>query len=224
MHNIKAVIPVRKGSVRVKNKNIRPFCDKNLLIYKIEQLKRISEINEIIVNSDCDDMLSIAEEHKATTTKREPYYASSEVSINDVWENIASKIDSPVLLYANATSPLVSDRSFRDCINLYNTLNLFRKNKSINTVSTIKEFLWMNNVPLNYSKDRQPRSQDLPLVFYPNFAINIISTKLMQEKKTIISDNFEPYYLGKVESVDIDDEEDFLIAEMLFERNKKERK
>ena len=80
----------------------------------------------------------------------------------------------------------------------------------------------MDGAPLNYSQKKQPRSQDLPLVFHPNFGINIISKKLMYEKKTIISDNFEPYFLGKIESIDIDDEEDFFIAEMLF--NKKRRR
>ena len=220
---MKAVIPVRKGSVRVKNKNIRPFCGKNILIYKIQQLKRIAGINEVIVNSDCQDMLLIAAQNGATPVIRESQFASSEVSINAVWQNIALNIDSDIVLYANATSPLIEDRSFEDCINLYNTLDLYNRNKSLNTVTTIREFLWMGGSPLNYKQEKQPRSQDLPLVFHPNFGINIISQRLMCEKSTIISDDFEPYFLGKVESIDIDDEEDFLIAEMLFEKKRQGR-
>lgn len=215
---MKAVIPVRKGSVRVKNKNIRPFCGKNLLIYKIEQLKRISEIEEVVVNSDCEDMLLIAQKHGATAIKRDAYFASSEISINSVWKNIAMTMDSDVIMYANATSPLIKDRSIEDCINLYNTLNLFGREKSLNTVTTIREFLWMDGAPVNYRQEQQPRSQDLPLVFHPNFGINIVSKKIMFEKETIISNDFEPFFLGKIESIDIDDEEDFLIAEMLFKQ------
>jgi CMP-N-acetylneuraminic acid synthetase len=215
---MKAVIPVRKGSVRVKNKNIRPFCGKNLLIYKIEQLKRIGEIEEVVVNSDCDDMLLIAQKYGATAIKRNAYLASSEAPINSVWKNIALTMDSDIIVYANATSPLIQDRSIEDCINLYNTLNLFEREKSLNTATTIKEFLWMNGAPVNYRQEQQPRSQDLPLVFHPNFGINIVSKKIMFEKETIISNNFEPFFLGKIESIDIDDEEDFLIAEMLFKK------
>ena len=44
-----AVVPVRKGSQRVKNKNFKPFAGKNLLIHKIEILKKISSIEEIII-------------------------------------------------------------------------------------------------------------------------------------------------------------------------------
>lgn len=215
---MKAIIPVRKGSVRVKNKNVRPFCDKNILIYKIEQLKRIEQIEEVIVNSDCEYMLSIAKEYGATPIKRAEYYATSEVSINQVWRNIAENIDTDIIIYANATSPLVSDESIIDSIRVYDMLDLYNKNRSLNSVTTVKEFLWMNGSPLNYQQDKQPKSQDLPLVFHPNFAINIISRELMIKNSTIISNNFEPYYLGKVESIDIDDEEDFLIAELLFRR------
>ena len=127
-------------------------------------------------------------------------------------------MDTDVIMYSNATSPLIEDKSIKDCIILYETLNLFEKNKSLNTATVIREFLWMNNEPLNYDQKYQPRSQDLPLVFHPNFAINIISKKLMFESSTIITENFKPYFLGKIESIDIDNEEDFLIAEILFEK------
>jgi CMP-N-acetylneuraminic acid synthetase len=41
VHKIVAVIPIRKGSQRVKNKNFKPFGNKNLLIHKIEMLKKL---------------------------------------------------------------------------------------------------------------------------------------------------------------------------------------
>ena len=43
INDLTAVIPVRKGSQRVKNKNFRKFFKKNLLIYKIEKLKKKSK-------------------------------------------------------------------------------------------------------------------------------------------------------------------------------------
>ena len=47
---IKALIPVRSGSVRVKNKNIRPFAGTTLLEIKIRQLLRIPELDGVVVN------------------------------------------------------------------------------------------------------------------------------------------------------------------------------
>ena len=45
-----ALIPVRKGSQRVLNKNIKPFGNSSLLEIKINVLKTVSIIDEIIVN------------------------------------------------------------------------------------------------------------------------------------------------------------------------------
>ena len=57
-----ALIPVRKGSERVINKNIKPFGDSSLLELKICTLKKINYIDDIVVNSDCDTMLGIAKD------------------------------------------------------------------------------------------------------------------------------------------------------------------
>lgn len=59
--DITAVIPVREGSTRLKNKNVAPFAGTNLLINKINQLKEVKEISRIVVSSDSDMMLAMAE-------------------------------------------------------------------------------------------------------------------------------------------------------------------
>ena len=61
---IKAVIPVRKNSQRVINKNLRKFNKKNLLIYKINKLRKLNFLNEIIVNTDSDKAIDIAKKVK----------------------------------------------------------------------------------------------------------------------------------------------------------------
>jgi CMP-N-acetylneuraminic acid synthetase len=58
-----AIIPVRAGSRRLPNKNIMPFWGKNLLTYKIEQLLKVDEIENIVVSSDSDQMLEMAEKY-----------------------------------------------------------------------------------------------------------------------------------------------------------------
>ena len=60
---IKALIPVRAGSQRVKNKNIRPFAGSSLLEIKIKQMMRIKELDGVIVNSD-NFLISLLEERQ----------------------------------------------------------------------------------------------------------------------------------------------------------------
>ena len=45
-----AIVPVRAGSQRVKNKNTKPFANSNLLKIKLETLKKVSMIDNIVVN------------------------------------------------------------------------------------------------------------------------------------------------------------------------------
>lgn len=221
---MKAVIPVRKGSVRVKNKNLKPFANKSLLEYKIEQMKRIEDIEEVIVNSDCDVMLNVAKKMGVSFIKRDNFYASSEVSINLVWQDIAKNMDCETVVYVNATNPIISDSTIESCIKKYKEEGLFEKKQSLNTVTAIKEFLWSKDGPINYDKSNQPRSQDLPLIYHPNFAVNIIDRETMYSGKSIMTHDFYPFFIDKVESIDIDDEIDFEIAEILFTKRRRNEK
>ena len=63
MNNITAVVPTRAGSERVKSKNTRPFAEKSLLEYKLITLLKLKEsgyIQDIVVNSDCEDSKRIS--------------------------------------------------------------------------------------------------------------------------------------------------------------------
>ena len=210
---LKALVPVRSGSERVSNKNIRPFAGSNLLEIKVKQLLRIKEIDEVCVNSDSDEMLEIAERLGATPIKRDSKFATSSVPMNDVYENLAANMDCEHVLYTNVTSPLVTDDTYRDCIKRYFGLKGY---ESLSTVTLIKENLWLDGKPLNYDPDNHPRSQDLPDIVYLNFAINILPRTLMLQRRNVISKRFFPYIIGKIESIDIDDTEDFRLAEAIY--------
>ena len=76
---ITAVIPVRKGSQRVKDKNLRPFAGTSLLDIKIKALLQVPEIDEIVVNTNSEAAIEyIEEEYQDTKVKyhrRDDYYA-----------------------------------------------------------------------------------------------------------------------------------------------------
>ena len=77
MKNLIAVVPVRKNSQRVNNKNLKSFAGKNLLVHKIEVLKKINQIDEIIINTDAEEAINIAKKLGVKHHRRENYFASS---------------------------------------------------------------------------------------------------------------------------------------------------
>ena len=215
---IRAIIPVRAGSQRVKNKNIRNFAGSSLLAIKIEQLKRIPVIEDIVVNSDSSEMLEIAMELGVTPQKRDPHFASSEIPANLFWENLAEQnYDCDDILYTNCTNPLVKDESYVKAIEIYNKLS--EDLDSLTTVTEITEYLWDGNTAINYDPENHPRSQDLKSYHALNFAISIIPRELMKIRKSILGNNFFQLKLSGLESTDIDTLEDFSLAEVLYERN-----
>jgi len=210
-----ALIAVRSGSVRVKNKNIRTFNESTLLELKIKQLQSVKEINDVVVNSNSDEMLSIAKNLGARTVKRDDYYASNTISMSSVFEHMAKNMDCENILYANCTNPLVSTNSYSDAIRIF--LNNTSAYDSLVSCHDIKEFLYLDGKALNYDPMNQPRSQDLPNVVALNFAISIIPKSDMIKNRNIIGMNPYFYKLNEVESLDIDTPLDFFIAEKLYQ-------
>jgi len=182
--NLVAVVPIRKGSQRVKNKNFKPFAGKNLLIHKIKVLKKIKKIDEIIINTDSDRAIQIAKDYGVSFKKREKYFASSECINSDFWSHIAENTDSKFIMFTHCTNPLVKVETYNKIINSFLLKN--SNSDSINTVTDVKEFLYLKNKPLNFNPNKSPNSQNLPNIVKINFAVTIISKKLMAQKKTLM--------------------------------------
>lgn len=215
---IKALVAVRSGSERVKNKNIRPFAGSTLLEVKLKQLKRIKGLDGIIVNSNDDDMLNIAKSLGCETIKREPYYASSEVSMSDVYKNMAEHCNCDVIAYINVTNPLLNDDTIEEAIKCYKNQIKLGKFDSLNSAHLIKEFLFKDNLPINYELMNQPRSQDLPDIAALNFAISIISKSRMIECKNVVGYQPNIYVINDIEATDIDNPIDFEFAEFVYSK------
>ena len=211
---IKALIPVRSGSTRVKNKNVRPFAGTTLLELKIRQMMRIKELDGVVVNSNDDEMLELARQCGAETIKRDEYLATSTVPINEVYEDIARHFDADVMVYSNCTNPLVLDTSISDAIKTY--MNLDSRYDSLNTAHLIKEFLWLDGKAVNYDPEAMPRSQELPNILALNFAVNIIKRDDILKAKSIVGHNPYLYPISQTEATDIDNEIDFEFAEFYY--------
>lgn len=214
--SIKALIAVRSGSLRVENKNIRPFAGSTLLEVKIDQLKRIGIFDGIVVNSNDDIMLEIAKKNGCEIVKRDQYYASNQVSMSEVYKNMAENVDADTIAYINVTNPLIEDKTIIKAVETY-----FEKKHifdSLNSAHLIKEFLFKDNLPINYDLRNQPRSQDLPDIAALNFAINILERETMISGKNVVGLKPMIYIVDEVEATDIDNMIDFEFAEFVYKK------
>ena len=80
----------------------------------------------------------------------------------------------------------------------------------------VKEYLWLNNKPLNYNINKVQNSQDLPDVMKLTFGISILSRDTMLKRKNVVGDNPMFYIVSDEESIDIDTPLDFEFAKHIY--------
>lgn len=215
--DINVLIAVRGGSKRAPRKNIRPFADSSLLEIKVKQALRLKDVNKVIVSSEDQEMLEIADGLGAYALERDPYYASDTVPMGDVYVHLSSILDCKDILWTPVTSPLVTDRTVQQCINLYKEKTEY---DCVVTTNIIKEYMWLDGKAINYDPKNHPRSQDLPDIYALNFAVNILPRDVMMKNRNILGDKFLPYMINEVEAIDVDTEHEFMLAEMLYKNRK----
>ena len=217
---ITAVIPVRKGSQRVKDKNLRPFAGTSLLEVKIKTLLQVPEIDEIVVNTNSEAAIEFVEEEFAGTKvkyhRREEYYASSQCSGSEFFRHLGEVTDTDIFIYAPCTSPFIKPETISSCIKKYLEDN--GEHDCVSTVSAVKEFLWRDGRAINYDPLNAPNSQDLPDIVALNFGTTVVKKEDLVNNHNIIGKKPDFVLTSDIEAVDIDTPLDFFIAEQLYKK------
>ncbi len=219
---ITAVIPVRKGSQRVKDKNLRPFAGTSLLEIKIKMLLQVPEIDSIVVNTNSEAAIEFVEKEYAGTKvsyhRREEYYASSQCSGSDFFKHLGEVTDTDIFIYTPCTSPFIKPETISSCINKFLS-NLSQNDfDCVSTVSLVKEFMWLNGKAINYDPLNAPNSQNLPNIVALNFGATVINRDNLINNHNIIGKKPDFILTTEIEAIDIDTPLDFYIAEQLYRK------
>ena len=208
-----AIIPVRAGSTRLKNKNIAPFAGTTLLEYKINQLKKVPEVDAILVSSDSDMMLDLARSAGVLTHKRAPEYCDEKSkTFGEVVAHICSYCEGENILWATCTSPLVTPKLYSEAIAVYYR-DVPAKGDSLASFEMIKRFLWDEKGPVNYELGiKHVPSQQLPPLYIVTDGILIAPRRKMIEWNYFHGRNPVRFIMDKRSSIDIDDGLDLLCA------------
>ena len=213
-----AVIPVRKGSRRLKGKNIAPFANSTLLEYKIDQLKQVDKITRIVVSSDCDEMLNMAKAKGAETHKRADEYCDEKTQpFGEVVAHICNHVQGVHVIWATCTSPLVEPHHYSDAIETYE-IKLNEGYDSLMSVEEFRRYMWTEDGPLNYELGvKHVPSQELPPLYRITDGILIAPREKMIEWKYFHGIKPYKYIMDKRSSIDIDDPLDMACAKAWLE-------
>lgn len=221
-----AIIPARSGSKGIKDKNIRELFKKPLMAYSIEAAIQSGLFDEIMVSTDSEEYAVIARKYGAAV----PFMrsegtasdsASSDAVIEEVlreYEKIHKEFDSFCLL--QPTSPL---RTADDIVRAY---ELFEEKKPLAVVSVCEPEhtpLWCGQLPDSgefvdfINSDSLKRRQDSEKYYRLNGAVYIVDcARYLSGERDYYKNGSYAYIMQRENSVDIDTEIDFIIAEALM--------
>jgi CMP-N-acetylneuraminic acid synthetase len=216
---ISVFIPVRKGSKRVKNKNIRAIgkYKLGLLEIKLKQLEKLIKINnnkynfEFIVSTDSKIVEEYCKKFNWIKVHKRNKKLSGDHSLQKLINIVPKICNGNFILWTHVTSPLFTSKNYMSFLNIF-----FKKRKlklvSAFSADQIKKFVYSPKqgwVSHNTNKIKWPRSQDLKNLYILNSAALIADKKTFIKDKDRISKNSLPIISRKISGFDIDTMEDF---------------
>jgi CMP-N,N'-diacetyllegionaminic acid synthase len=227
---IVAIIPARKGSKGILNKNIRKINGIPLVLYSILQAKKSLLIDKIIVSTDSEKICQIAKKQNIEILSlRPPILSTDDAILYDVikyeilnYQLVENGFDIIILL--QPTSPMrplsLIDNSVKEFID--------GKQKSAVSVSEVAEHpIFMRSIENNYlipiiKFNSTIRRQDLPKFYKINGIIYINYIFDILQGFVSFNDNLSPIIIPNEYNIEIDEEKDLkLIKQRMFELNKK---
>jgi pseudaminic acid cytidylyltransferase len=224
-----AIIPARGGSQRIPGKNIKDFLGKPIIAYSIETALKSGLFDEVMVSTDNKEIAEVAKRYGAHV----PFYRSQKNSDNfattaDVIEEVLNNYMSQgrefkLFCCIYPTAPMITSERIKEGYELLVNNNfdsvfpvtrfgypIFRALKIENSKASM---IW----PENLNK----RSQDLMPAYHDAGQFYWMQAELLLKKKAIFTGNSGVIVLSETEVQDIDNEDDWKVAEMKYKLIKK---
>lgn len=221
---IVALIPVREGSSRVKDKNFRQFADeKSLLHLKIKQVKEAGCFDHIYVSSDSLKAKQIAQEMGVTFLPRDPAMCKPSAKLYQYNTHMLETVPGdPIVAWTMVTAPLFWN--YAPAIEKFLSLDK-EAYDSLITVLPFREFLINENGrPLNCTYGHwHLLTQELDKNYTITGSLYVAGKKEQIEWRYWIGTKPYLYEIPKLDCVDVDYEEDFKLSEMFHMWRKNQR-
>lgn len=219
-----AIITARGGSKRIPGKNIKFFHGKPIIAWSIEAARQSGVFDEIMVSTDDQEIARVAKEYGAGV----PFFRSAETSddfattadvLKEVLESYSKngqKFDFACCLYP--TAPFITADKLKAAFH-----QLIDKNAdSVIPVTKFSFPIWRSfkmegeKISYNWPEFAPRRSQDLPPAYHDCGQFYFFKTNVFLQTGKLVTENTLGLEVPESEVQDIDNEEDWKIAEIKY--------
>ncbi len=230
-NQIIALIPAKKNSQDLKNKNLKKLNNFSLFELAILAAKKSKFINKIYLSSDSKEILNRGKKYNINLIKRKKSLSTNSATANSlifdfIKNHLKNDIENNIIVYLQPTSP------FRNNIHIDQAIRKLIKKKlrSVLSVNENKNFFksFKKNKdtlsPFFDNKYVTNNRQNLKKIYSPNGAIYIFyaSDFIKNKKLSFIKSGY--YLMNRIDSIDIDDKEDYELAKFLSKKYLKSKK
>ena len=222
-----AIIPARAGSKRLPGKNIKLLAGKPLIVWTIEAAITSNLFDVILVTTDSEEIANIARAAGASVPFLRPSELSTDTSsTNEVISHAVDWIEQNVgtvscVTLLQPTSPLRTADDIAQAMNMYDTK---QASAIVSVCQTEHPIQFCNTLPIDLSMagfiktQDNKRSQELEPSWRLNGAIYIFDRKYVSNPTNLYEQNTFAYIMKRENSIDIDQELDFILAEIILSK------
>ena len=213
-----AEIPARKGSERVKNKNLRLLNGIPMIGHIINKSLESKYLSDIYVNTDCENIGKYAQERGVNFYKRSPLLASNHTTSDEYNYDFIKSLNPDILVQLNPVCPLIR-------VDEVDKIIKFFLENSFDSLITVREERlqgFCDNKPINFDINKKlPRTQDIKPIQICAWPICIWDAKQFVNNfetngHSIFGGKLKLYAVSFFSSVKVSYEEDFLLVEKLL--------
>jgi CMP-N-acetylneuraminic acid synthetase len=210
---IVAMVPIKLNSERVKEKNLRVFCDGKVLVqFILEALLESKYVDEVYVY--CSDERIKGYLLDGVKFLRRPEYLDLNTSnCNDIIREFMKEVKSDYYVVSHATAPFTTSDSIDRCVD--SVVDSEQYDSSF-TVEKIQTFMWTKGKPMNFDPSHFPRTQDLDPIYVETSGAFVFPREVFEKYDRRIGVRPCLVEVDAKESCDIDTEYDMMVAQSLY--------
>lgn len=207
---IAAVMPIKLINERCPGKNTRPLGGKPLLQHELNNLKQTGLCDSINVFCSNEAVTPYLPEN-VEFLKRPEYLDLSTSNFNQIFDCFMDIVEADIYVYAHATAPFITVDTMKQCIEAVRS----GEYDSAFCALKLQDYLWQDGEPLNFDASNLPRTQDLKPIYQETSGVYVFTKEVYQKYRRRIGKRPFIKEVSLKEAVDIDNPEDFELAEAL---------
>lgn len=208
--NIIAIMPIKLINERCPGKNTRMLGSKPLLQWELDSLKATGLCNSINVFCSSEAVVPFVPEG-VNFVKRPEYLDLPTSNFTQIFSLFMEQHPADIYVYAHATAPFITVETMKQCIDAVKS----GEYDSAFCAVKLQDYLWQNGEPLNFDATNLPRTQDLKPIYQETSGVYVFKKEVYEKYKRRIGKKPFIKEVTFKEAVDIDNPEDFDLAETL---------